>query len=193
VKPEKLALGVENPSPGGRMTAPQLLQGLRGLGVSFRVDGGRLLYGPLARVPVELREEISQHRDELLRLVHPDAYAELACSDLAHRVQDTWRWIADHRPDLFDRVMQADQGPEATDLPALEAALRACFVAFETARANAAQLKGQPQELVDATTRALSILGGKVVDWKPPPSHELVPVSEHVSFLYGPPPPRHRR
>jgi hypothetical protein len=118
------------------VTAPQLLHGLRQLGVGFRVDGDRFLYRPLARVPVELREEIGRHRKELLRLIRPDAYTQLVYSDLARRVRDAWPWIADHRPDLFDRVLGADHGPDATDLGALEAALRAVATAFAAAHAK---------------------------------------------------------
>ena len=115
------------------MTAAELLRDLRQLGVGFRVDGDRLLYRPVAKVPPELREDIRRYRSELLRLVHPEAYTALARSELAERCRAAWPWVAEHRPELFDRVMQADQGPDTTDLASLEAAMRAVVEAFEAA------------------------------------------------------------
>ncbi len=115
------------------MTATELLRDLRRLGVGFRIDGDRLFYRPVAKVPPGLREEIRSLKDELVQLIHPDDPVALARSELVRRCTAVWPWIADHRPDLFDRVMQTDKGPEDTDVAAFERVLRSVIEAFDAA------------------------------------------------------------
>jgi hypothetical protein len=137
------------------MTATELLQDLRRQEIEFQVDGERLRYRPLAKVSPELREEIHRHRDELFRLIHPEAYAALARSECAARCRAAWPWIADHRPDLLDRVMQADWGPNATDLASFEAALRAGVEAFEATHPRS----GAARVYIPSTDREVWIIG----------------------------------
>jgi hypothetical protein len=135
------------------------------------------------------------------------AYEKLARSDLVRRYAAALEWILENRNELHEIVRAADQGPEQTDVFALEAAMRAAVQAFESAppasesarvflpsinrevwiasdSAEAARLgqelgaegdelpvilaedmvrlRGQNRQLIDATVRALAILGGRL-------------------------------
>ncbi len=137
------------------MTANELLQDLHRQGVEFQVDGERLRYRPLAKVSPEFRAEIHRHRDQLLRLIHPEAYAALARSELAARCRAAWPWVAEHRPELLHRVMEADKGPDATDLASFEAALRAVVEAFEATHPRS----GAARVYIPSTDREVWIIG----------------------------------
>jgi hypothetical protein len=55
------------------MTAEELLGEVRARGVVLRVEGDRLRFRPVDRVPPELREELRQHKAQLLEILNPGA------------------------------------------------------------------------------------------------------------------------
>ena len=68
-----------------RSGAASLLAKLRDLGVSVRVDGGRLLARPLALVPAALRTELRVRRSEVIEALGAVAVLRARYDDLLDR------------------------------------------------------------------------------------------------------------
>jgi hypothetical protein len=111
-----------------------LLDEARQAGLKVRLDGDRLvIQGPKRAEPIARR--LIENKPvvvEMLRTSAPHSahgdYADLARSPLVARVRAAWPWIAEHRPDLFRRICDADY---ADDVTALHAGMVEASKAYE--------------------------------------------------------------
>lgn len=104
------------------MTAADLLIELKTRGVELRPEGDNLRYrAPSGALTPELRDAVKTRKAELLAALRdrqpaPTDYATLTSSPLVARVRAAWPWIAEHRPDLFRRICDADCGDHVARL-----------------------------------------------------------------------------